>query len=63
MVPLSYFGSPLANWTAVLVTKIRFLIASESVGAFSYFQIVFGDAFGWYLEAFLVVSSCRFSFL
>ena len=36
---------------------------SGNQNSFSYFQIVFGDAFGWYLEAFLVVSSCRFSFL
>ena len=54
------FWSPLAALTGDPVNKIRFFVASEGIGAFSCFQMVSGDAFGWCLVAFLVVWSCFF---
>ena len=57
------FWSPLAALTGDPVNKIRFFVASEGFDAFSCFQMVSGDAFGWYLQAFLVVRSCILSVL
>ena len=49
------FGGPLANLTGVRCSKIQFFVATGGVPTISCFRRPSGKAFGWYLEAFLVV--------
>ena len=59
----TFVGCLLGILTGGPVGKIRFINASGGVGASFGTQMVCGDGFGWYLEAFLVVLNCIFSFL